>query len=544
MHDDVDEASERSLTIISKDTPPLSGEIEIVGHVHHANQRVMVMADQIRQLDRAEVDIGPHLNDLVQMCPYQSDKPEVIQEYLDRRCADLACHVTKIYGRPALHLAHDLLAHSALWLTVDGIRLRGWLDIAVAGDTRTGKSMTFQRLMEHHRLGMWQNCGENISRPGLTMGGDRQDGTYKLKPGLFPRSHKKMLILDEFHDVVKEGVIKCLQGARDDGRVFATKIYGSRMMPAAVRFGTIANWPYDREKFRFLCEHFQSIYNTPECLSRTDFCLVVADEPSESGLVDVDHFWTDIHVRALILRAWAMDETMVHIDPQAVKYAKQKCQEWTGYYSPSIPLFTPEEKHLSILRMAAAASNMTFCHPEGEAYHARVNIGHVVWAAEFLAKTWAWSEYESYSIVAERKKVLDRPFPAESEISVGLDLANPDDASSLLPDFLGGFSATQAGSMLGKEHYDTMKWVNKMIRLGVLMQSRDSRNGYFTEIRPTKAGDIFLRNLILLAEEFPGEWKRRHDKMTSYTVSRMEPQLTPLTESREKLRREWQDSDG
>jgi len=543
VHDDMEEASERNLPIISKETPALSGEIEVIGRVHHANQKVVVIADQIRQLDRAEIDIGPHINDLMELCPYATDKPEIIQEYIERRCADLAYNVTKIYGRTALHLAHDLLAHSALWLTVDDLRIRGWMDIAVAGGTRTGKSMTFQRLMNHHRLGLWQNCGENISRAGLTMGGERLEGGYKLKPGLFPRSHKKMLVLDEFHIVVKENILKHLQGARDDGRVFAAKVYGSRMMPAAVRFGTIANWPHDREKFRFLCEHFQAIYGTPECLSRTDFCLVVHDEPTESGLVEVPHYWSDLLVRALILRAWALDETMVHIDPKAIAYAKQKCKDWTGYYAPGIPLFTPEEKHLSILRLATAIANLLFSHLPGELYHTRVNIGHVIWATEFLTKVWAWCEYDSYSIVTERKKTLDRPFDVEAEITVGLDLIKAADAASLLPDFLGGLSVNQAGVMLGKDHYDTMKWINKMIRLGVLTQVRDTRSGYYTEFRPSKAGDLFLRNLILLAEEFPGEWARRYHAMTAFAMSRVEPHMAPLTDHREKLRHGWEDGD-
>ena len=540
VHDDLEQASERTLPVVSEKTPPLAGEVEIVGHVHHANDGVVIVADQIRELDHAQINLTPYMTDLKALCP-DTDRPELIQEYFDRRCADLAANVTKIYGRQPIHLAHELLVHSTLWMMVDDLKKRGWLDILVIGDTRTGKTETFRRLLEHHRLGAWQNCGENISRAGLTMGGERIDGAYKVKPGLFPRNHKKMLILDEVHEVVKAQIFQFLQGARDDGRVFASKIFGSRMMPAAVRFGALANWPYDRERFRFMCEHLLAIYGAPERLSRMDFGIVVHDNPTESGLLEVEQCWTSDLVRALILRGWAMDETMIHLEPKAVTYAKQKCEEWAGCYAPSLPLFTPEEKHLTLLRMGGAVSNMMFCHPPGEPYHGIVKPGHVAWASEFLQKTWAWSEYEDYSIVTERKRTLDRPFDAEAEVTVGLSLSRAEDARLLLPQFLGGMTVSQIPAMLGREHRDAMEWISKMMRMGVLTHVRDSRNGYFSEYRPTKAGDLFLRNLILCAEDFPDEWKRRYDAMSGYVVGgRVIPSgLSALSDQREKLRHEW-----
>jgi hypothetical protein len=543
VHDNEEEASERTLTIISKDTPSLTGEVEVTGRVYHSEGEIMVMASQIHELDRAQINLTPFVGDLLHLCPTTSDSPEEIQAYLDRRYADLSYNVTKVYGRQPLHIAHDLLAHSALWLNIEGIRRRGWLDISIIGDTATAKTETFKRLMDFHHLGTWQNSGENVSRAGLTMGGDRVDGSYKVKPGLFPRNHKKMLILDEFHDAAKQDVLKYLQGARDDGRVFASKIFGSRMMPAAVRFAAIANWPYDRQKFRFLCEHIQAIYGTPECLRRMDLSIIVAGEPTETSLLETPQLWTEELVRAGILRSWAMDETMVHIPKEVIAFAKKKCEEWSGCYAASLPLFTPEEKHLTLLRMAVAIANLCFSHPPGEPYHCQVNLGHIRWAADFLKATWVWSEYEDYSIVNERKKVLDRPFEVESRFSVGLGLSNPRDAELLLPDFLGGVGAGTLGALLGKDQRDTMQWLNKMMRFGVLVHARNTNNGYLSEYRPTKAGDIFLRNMIMLAEEFPDEWRYRHRKLKESAASMRDPSMSPLTDPKEKLRNEWQDRD-
>lgn len=539
IQDTMEDTNDRSITVISRECPSLTGEIEISGKVYFHNQRIIVMADQILQMDSTKSDFRKQEADFLNLCPSDTDKPDVIQEYMLKRCEDLAYNVTKIYGRHELHLAHELLVHSALWMVVDDVRVRAWLDMCTMGPTRTGKSMTFQRLMEHHGLGLWQNCGENISRAGLTMGGERAEGGYRLKPGLFPRAHRKVLVLDEFHDIVKEQILRHLQGARDEGKVYAAKVYGSRIMPACVRFATIANWPHDKERFRFLCEHFQALYGLPECLSRMDFGLIVTDEPSETELLEVEHRWNDNLVRTLILRAWAMDESMVHFTPEALQYAKQKCKEWTGYYAHDIPLFTPEEKHLTILRMAIAAANMLYSHPKEDASHCLVNIGHVVWAAEFLEMTWKLSEYEGYSIVLERKKTLEKPFDVEAEFSIGLSLDTPSDASTLLPDFMGGFSMSEACALVGKESYDVSRWVNKMIRLGVFMQSKSYQNGYYTNIKLTKAGDTFLRNLLTLAEEYPRTWRIRLREIKEYAISKRMPQVVAMTEPRAKLKEEW-----
>ncbi len=542
VHDDEEQASQRSMSIISTDTPSMSGDVEVTGHVHHANQTLMVMADQIRELDRTEIDLTPFINDFVRLCPHQSSKPEDIQAYLDRRCADLSYNVTKVYGRKIIHLAHELLVHSALWMNVEGIKRRGWLDIMVIGDTATGKTETFKRLMEHYHLGTWQNAGENVSRAGLTMGGDRSDGSYKVKPGLFPRNNKKMLVLDEFHIAMKEDVLKHLQGARDDGRVFATKVFGSRMMPAAVRFCAIANWPTERNRFRFLCEHMKSLYKTPEALRRLDFAIAVGDRPTEVELVPADRDWDDAVARALALRAWSMDESTVHLTKEAIRYAKQKCEEWTGFYSENIPLFTPEEKHLTLLRIAIAVSNLTFHHPKGDPYSALVEVGHVEWAASFLQQTWEVCGYDAYSQILERKKTLARPIDAETQITVKLSLKNPNEAATVLPGFIGGVSIPAIIAITGLEHYEATKWISTMQRLEVFIQER-STNAYHLQMQLTKAGDRLIRNMIICAEEYPDAWSDRFERLMACTQSMTAKPPTSMIEPLEKLRHEWENCD-
>jgi hypothetical protein len=538
MHDDEEEASERSMTIVSEDMPSMSGDVEVTGRVHHANQSFMVMAESIREIDQAVVNLTPFINDFASLCP-RSSKPEDIQAYLERRVADLSYNVTKIYGRPDLHIAHELLAHSALWLNVNGKRRRGWLDISAIGDTATGKTETFKLLMEHHGLGTWQNSGENVSRAGLTMGADRSTtGSYKVKPGLFPRNHKKMLVLDEFHIAVREDILKHLQGARDDGRVFASKVFGQRVMPAAVRLCTISNWPVERRRFRFLCEHVQRLYQTPEALRRLDFAVMVAGRPTENELVEVDYEWTEDRVRANLLRSWAMDESMVVIDEKAITYATQKCEEWAGFYSDHLPLFTAEEKHLTLLRIGAAVANLAFSHPPGEPYLCQVELGHVEWAAAFIQRLWDESGYDGYSMARDRTNTLSRPLEAERKTVLGMKIKNHADAMSLLPMLLGGLSQTGMVGVVG-EHAEAMNWLADMQRLEVLLREVDTHKAYFSTYVPSKGGDLLLRNLIRCADEYPEAFDRRVERLRMSAID-SSLKMTPLTDPIAKLIHEWE----
>ncbi len=532
VHDNPEQRAAHELTVISSDEPSLSGNIEIQGrvHPHLRGGTAILLANQIRELDSAEIDLGPYINDLMGMCPTTATTPEAIQDYVDSRCADLAYHVTHIYGRQPIHIAHDLLMHSAINFMAEGEKHRGWLDISVIGETRTGKSKTFENLIKFHRLGLMHSCVQNVSKPGLTIGGVPSANGFKMKPGLFPRSHQKALILDEFHYMVKQDILGDLQTARDQGTVQASKIYGTRIMPAKVRFCTIANWPVDRYKFRFQCEHFMALYGTPEALSRTDFGLTVAEDPTESGPIEVPHLWTEELLRALILRGWAQDETMVHIQDKALVHAKQSIIKWESTYEPTIPLFTPQEKLVSLLRLAVAVANWVFSHPPGQPYHAEVRLCHVEWAVSWLEATWKWNEYFAYSKVRMATIELARPYDAEAALTVDLGLSEPEDATNILGQLLGGITQTQAAALTGKEHCDSMSWLNKLARLGVTVTSRNTKNTNWTDIQLTKAGNTAVRNLIKIAEEHQDHWKFRYKTLSDMgLIPSRTPDFTPIT---------------
>lgn len=510
----IDDSTQRVLHVFSSEAPSLSGEMEIEG-IAFPNARgngVVFLADRVRQLDKAEVDLIPVMQELMQECPSFSDKVEDIDEFFDRRARDLSFHVTKIYGRRDIHIAHDLLLHSVRRAKLFGAVQRAWLDICVYGDTRTGKSLTFRRMIEFHELGIHHTAVSNISRAGLLMGAGK-DGL--LKPGLMPRCNGKMLMLDEYHFLVQnathnEHPMSWMQSARDDGVASGVKIYGNRDLPAAVRLATIANWMSNKRRvYQFDCEHLGTLYGAPETLARLDFGLAVNEAPSQLTLDAVPQFWTKERTRALILRAWSQEADQVLIDDDAGDYAKQCCGDWKDRYeAEQLPLFTPEEKAYSILRIAIAVANAVFSHPKNDPYSVHVRRVHVEWAANWLLHTWKVSGYDLYSAKRKDAQRIMRPFDAEKMFSINLNLEDPEIAASRLTLFLTPFGASEIITLTGLEIQQAHGWLSRMVALHVFERVRE-KNAYTVRYQLTQGGQHLIGNMIRFAEEDVAQWVSR-----------------------------------
>lgn len=524
---------QRMLHIISTEPPSLSGEVEVTGKIYPTakGKDVMMMAEKTHSLDRMEVDLETHVHDFLQECPAFTNDVGAINEFLDARWRDLSAHVTKIYGRRDIQIAHDLLAHSAVAMTINDAEVRAWLDICVYGDTRSGKTLTFQRMMDHHGLGIYHTAVSNISRAGLVMGADKQG---LLKPGLFPKCNRKMLLLDEWHflcqQATKDHPMSWLQSARDEGRVSGVKIYGDRALPAHVRFVAIANWIRNRRgSYEFPCEHLHGLYGAPETVARLDFGLAVQGPPEQDEFDDVEHFWNGDRVRSLILRAWNQDAANVLIDQEAVDLAFEAAQSWRDLFDcEDLPLYTPEEKPNSLLRIAIAVANITFSHKQGDYLSVHVRPVHVEWAIEWLRHTWAISGYERYSERVRAMQTVDKPFEAEQWLTTKLGYNDPYLVEGVLSGLRRPFTMSDIVTLTGKDPFDAAKWLSRLRSLHVFEQ-RKAQNNYHNEFGVTKDGAQLIDNLLTLCRTRPEEFGRRAEQLSRWVGTSEPTKLTPLT---------------
>ncbi len=521
--------------IVSTQRPSLSGEVGITGYAYHTVKSVGILATDIEQLDKPQVDLNRWHQPLCMLTPQASQDIDLINKHVDSMVHDLTHNVTKIYGRPEIHITTMLVAHSPLWFNIDGHRVRGWIDACVFGDTRKGKSETIKRLFEHWRLGNHFTCMENFSRAGLTVGG--AEGGAQIRPGLWPKNNKKLLFLDEFHHM--EGLMEHLQSARDEGFVSALKIYGNLHLPAAVRLITAGNWSHrNRRHFQYVCQHLLALYGIPEGLSRMDFAWAVYGDVSMVP-EEVEHLWTSDLCRALVLRAWAMEEHQIHVDPAAIKLAQQQCQDWDAMFATDeVPLHTGIEKHLSILRIATAIANICYSYPEGNEAECLVLEVHVMWAIEWVLKTWENLQYNDYSNRVMQARNVKQPFHVEAAFTVQLALGDPDHALVILSRLA---EANNARSLMGlimgngsiEEPRHFTKWLGMLQRCSALQEKRATNDFHITYL-PSPGAITILERLVSLAQSDPEAYVKRFEALSSWFSSHSESNplgLEPLDQS-------------
>lgn len=172
-------------------------------------------------LDRMEMDDAT-IRDLRRFQPARGERPLYKVAAIAR---ELEQHVTHIYGRPHLHAAIDLVFHSALGFSLLGHPVRrGWLELLVVGDTRTGKSEIASRVVDHYRAGEVVEC-ESASFAGI-IGGLQQYGASKewaVTWGAVPINDRRLVVLDEISGLEPSEIAE-MSSVRSSGTAQLTKI--------------------------------------------------------------------------------------------------------------------------------------------------------------------------------------------------------------------------------------------------------------------------------------------------------------------------------
>jgi hypothetical protein len=528
---------QRMIEVVSTEQPPLSGEMEITGRVYPTNKSAMVWCTNLVPLDKQLIDLSPLKFDLLNLVPYKAEHTDQIDDYLAVRHMDVSNHVTHVFGRQSIHTTLELAAHSALWIHHEGTKRRGWLDCAIIGATRSGKSVAARTYLAHLGLGQHFTMMGNFSRAGFTIGSASVAGQQKMKPGLLPRNHGKMLVLDEAHLMLSDdgkevAIFPMLQAARDIGRVEGTKIYGSQSLPAAVRLVSICNWLNGgKRSFAHPCEHLLQLYGSPESLSRLDFAVGIDELEESVGPQNVENHWTVDLMRAVVIRAWNMEPDQITFAEGAVELARQVVgEEWTAKYSEELPLFTQKEKLLSVLRIAVAVANMTLSHVGNDLSTCSVRKVHVQWAIKWLEQTWEDLGYARFSASClSSQSVLD-PFGVEFAIGANLSLDDPVQARNVLNKLFGAVSKEELRSVVGMDYSAFERWLMTLMRKGVFEINRTGGRGFFVQLRLTKGGFKIVKGALLMAEDYPELWPARVQGVRTWFSMRNGPAVSTINQ--------------
>jgi len=531
MASDPDSLNRHELLVLSPRVPDFGEAVVVEGEKFTRTDSVtpVFLASKLSMPERERTKILPYVEALHDLCPWASNDTEELWEHVYfKRHDDLAAWVTGIFGRQNYHLAVDLVAHSALWwLDVTGKRVRGWVDANITGTTRSGKSVTARQLLAHYGIqtgmlsiqGLWSYAGLIASNEVV----DSPGSQYRVRPGIIPRFHGKMLVLDEMqHAATSDTKVKLmpmLQEIRDTGSVHITKI-ASRKIQCAVRLLCLANpaSPRGFRHYRWPCEALLKLYGSPESIARMDFA-VTHDDVDGIGFVSqpamqaaTPHRFTAELCQVLLRRAWDILPEEIAIEKDAYDLAIERVGQWMTVYDTDLPLFTGPEKVSSLIRIAIAIANLTFSHPPNDYGRCHVRRAHVEWACQWLEGLWDGSGYNLYSAAAKKTKIR-QPWIAEW-LLLSFVGADPTHATASFDYMHRTHTRQSLQSWTGKRPDDLDLFISGLLKAGVF-ETYDEGEGVL-RYGTTAEGAKLLRSLMALADNRPGEYRMRFERYNTW----------------------------
>lgn len=322
---------------------------------------------------------------------FQPKKNQPVLKKMGDIARDLEANVTKIYGRVPLHVAYDVVWHSVMDFTFKGVQLgKGWLELLVLGDTRTGKSEAALRLSDHYNAGVMKSC-EGATFAGLVGGAESVGGkSWMVKWGTIPLNDRRLVVLDEVSGIADKNIMEQMSSVRSSGRAQITKIV-SQETSARTRLIWIGN-PVDGTTLRHMngaIEGIQKLVKNPEDIARFDMAMAVASDEVDSAIInatappEVEHVYTSELCSALVSWAWSRKADQVVWRDGTEDYVLRVAEEMGGRYVADPPLIQIENARVKLARIAVAIAARVFsCDEAGE----KVVVGneHVDGARDLL----------------------------------------------------------------------------------------------------------------------------------------------------------------
>lgn len=358
-------------------------------------------------LDRFEMD-GETYRSLTRFQPASGQKPLAkLREIAD----DAANHVTHIYGRPELHAAMDLVFHSCIAFDFDEQRMsRGWLELLVVGDTRTGKSEAATRLTRHYGAGEVVSC-ETASFAGV-LGGLQQFGSNKewaVTWGSIPINDRRLVVLDEISGLTPEQ-IGAMSSVRSSGIAELTKIQQERTY-ARTRLIWLGNPRNGRmTDYTYGVQAIRPLIGNPEDIARFDLAMSVAsgdvsaDDINKTRAAGVQKYPKDA-ARALLRWAWSRTAENIRWEEGATEAVYRFANELGRRYVEDPPLIQAANVREKLARLAVAIAARLFSTDErGE--DILVKRSHVRAAVQFIDRLYKMEGFgyadRSAEVIADR----------------------------------------------------------------------------------------------------------------------------------------------
>lgn len=318
---------------------------------------------------------------------------------------DLGEHVTAITKRPELHAMMDLAYHSVLGYTFDEqYELKGWLDVCVVGDTRTGKTEAAKKLIGWYAAGEYVS-GEAASFAGV-VGGLQQFGNrdWVVTWGAIPINDRRLVVLDEVTGLSTDQISQ-MSSIRSSGEAQLTKIQSQRTA-ARTRLIWTAN-PRDGKKvseFVYGVQALKPLIGAMEDIARFDLAMsmnendVPPEEINRSRPLGNTKYSQEAY-RMLLHWAWTRKPEHIKWGKDVSKFAYQQANKMGNRYMPNPPLVQGANVRQKIVRVAVALATRLYSTEDGQ--HVLVGKEHIADAVKFMDRIYQMEGF-GYATLSNR----------------------------------------------------------------------------------------------------------------------------------------------
>lgn len=227
--DGIDVANIQRMAYILGDQPPKPNKSYIMQGVSTTSPKNQTGCLYIYDMKQRETSIEKfELNDdaIETLKIFQPEaRGESLDEHLKKRYS-IYSRAAGLNHREDLFFIADTAYCSALHIdhpTLLPKVTRGWVEVLMAGETRSGKTIAAKALKNWYQFGDIVTSSGNASEAGLVAGLVSIDKGYTIKWGIFPQNDKGMVIIDETSDL-PIFLLKHINNLRSEGVAEIAKI--------------------------------------------------------------------------------------------------------------------------------------------------------------------------------------------------------------------------------------------------------------------------------------------------------------------------------
>jgi hypothetical protein len=475
------------ITSVGRHNTPSNCTVQVTGAVQNnpRTQETEFQAWEVNPVDTLgqTFTMTPELYD--RLTVFRPERGQSPIGKLTQIADELAENVTHIYGRPLAHIAMDLVWHSPLQFEFNGQMLdRGWLELLVIGDTRTGKSLIAEALIKHYKSGEKVDC-EEASMAGVVGGVQQVRNEWMVTWGVLPVNDRRLCVLDEISGLSIDDIGQ-MSGVRASGVASIDKVVSEKTY-ARTRKVWIGNPREDltMSDYAFGIYAIKPLIGRSEDIARFDLAMTM-----KSTDVDVERYlmqertetsgvYTQDRCSELVRWVWTREPGDVVWEDGAEDEVLKQASALGQNYIATPPLILRQDVRIKVARVAAAIAARLFSTRDGEEVYVRRT--HVRAAARFIDELYSADSF-GYRYLSDRARRDSTLATANIERAWKLIKSNPGLASFLLTRPEGRFFARDLEEVLNMAREGANSVINGLLNLKMLTKDRG-----FVKISPELA---------------------------------------------------------